>query len=58
MGNEKIICPLIEKEVDIIECIENRDCADGIILESSMPEKYTIKDNWKDICKNCQYHSL
>ena len=58
MENEKVVCPLIDEEIEEIECIENRDCIDGIVSEESLPKKYMIKDGWKDICKKCKYHSF
>lgn len=58
MEDEKIICPLIDEEIEEIECIENRDCIDGIITENSVPNKYKSKKNWKEICNKCQYHNF
>ncbi|PWN00720.1 MAG: hypothetical protein DBX37_00505 [Massilioclostridium sp.] len=49
-------CPLVDKEIQDIECIENQDCVDGIININSMPEKFKKKKKYIDICKKCQYH--
>ena len=49
---DKIICPLVDSEIEIIDCVENRD-----IKEVCIPEKYKKKENWKDICKNCEYYN-
>lgn len=48
---DKIVCPLVDDEIDIIDCLENRD-----IKEEYIPEKYKKKKNWKDICKSCKYY--
>ena len=55
--DDKILCPMVDKEIDDIDCIENRDVADGVITIDSIPKEYTLKQNWKDICKNCKYHN-
>ena len=49
---DKIICPLVDVKIDIIDCMENRD-----IKEDFIPEKYKQKEDWKEICKNCQYYN-
>lgn len=54
---DKVKCPLVDGMIEDIECIENVDCVDGIIKEDGMPEKYKVKSNWKEICKNCKYHN-
>lgn len=51
-----VYCPLIDDDIKDIDCIENRDCIDGFIKLSSMPDKYKVKDNYIDICKKCKYH--
>lgn len=50
---EKVFCPLVDENISIIDCMENRDIKDEYI-----PVKYKQKENWKDICKNCRYHEL
>ncbi len=54
----KIECPLIDNMIEDIECIENIDCIEGMQKETSMPEKYKAKENWKEICKRCKYHNI
>lgn len=54
---EDVFCPLVDERIDIGECIENTDVVDGIIKESTLPEQYKRKENWKEICKNCKYHN-
>lgn len=52
-----VMCPLVDKEIEDIDCIENRDCIDGFIRISSLPDKYKQKDGYEDICKNCKWHN-
>ena len=53
---DNIYCPMIDSEIDIVDCVENVDVVDGLIVESSLPQKYRQKEDWKDICKKCKYH--
>ena len=57
MENE-IHCPMVDKLIDIGDCIENVDVVDGLIIESSLPSEYKKKPNWKEICKKCKYHKF
>lgn len=54
---EKVLCPLIEDLIEDIDCIENRDCIDGFIKLSSLPEKFKNKEDYINICKNCKWHN-
>ena len=55
---DSVYCPMIDSAIDISDCIENVDVVDGLIVESSLPQIYKQKVNWKDICKKCKYHNL
>lgn len=57
MDDKRVSCPLVDREIEDIDCIENRDVVDGMIIESSLPDEYKRKKNWKDICRNCKWHS-
>lgn len=59
LGNIKdfISCPLVDRKIEIGDCIENRDVADGLIIDTNMPQHFIQKENWKDICKGCKYHN-
>ena len=50
MNDDMVFCPLVDKMVTIDDCMENRDIKDEYI-----PEKYTKKTDWKEICNNCKY---
>lgn len=54
---DSVYCPLIDDVIEDIDCIENRDCIDGFIKLSSLPDKYKVKDDYRDICKRCEYHN-
>ena len=55
--NEVVKCPLVDDEIEVIDCIENRDVVDQLINEFSMPEKYKKKKDWKEICNKCKYYN-
>lgn len=48
--NSFIFCPLVEREIDIVDCMENRDTKEEVI-----PLEYKVKTNWKEICESCPY---
>ena len=56
-ASNKVLCPLIDAKIEDIDCIENRDCVDGMIAISSLPDKYKKKPNYQSICKNCKWHN-
>lgn len=53
---DRIMCPLIEQEIESIDCIENADAVDGMIKKESVPSRFKAKANWEKICKNCKWH--
>ena len=57
MDDRWVFCPLVDRKIEDIDCIENRDVVDGMLVESSLPDEYKRKINWKDICRNCQWHN-
>ncbi len=57
MDDRYVFCPLVDKTIEDIDCIENRDVVEGMIIESALPDKYKKKENWKNICKNCEWHN-
>lgn len=48
---EKVICPLIDDLIDPVDCMENQ-----VLKESSIPDKFKQKPDWRKICKNCKYY--
>lgn len=57
MDDRFVYCPLVNRKIEDIDCIENRDIVDDMIIELSLPDEYKRKKNWRDICKNCKWHS-
>lgn len=55
---DTISCPLVDEVITSAECIENVDVIDGIMVEESMPDKYKVKEDWKEICRKCKFHDL
>ena len=52
-----IICPLVDKQIDSIDCLENTDIIDGFISdETHIPDEFKVKPDYKEICKNCKFH--
>jgi hypothetical protein len=61
MANEEkyprnMLCPLVDRIIEDIDCLETQDAAERILKESSLPPEYTRRDNWREICKACKYH--
>ena len=57
MDDRFIQCILVDKKIEDIDCIENREIVDGNLSEESLPEEYKTKVDWKNICKNCKLHN-
>lgn len=51
--DSNIFCPLIDAEINICDCSENRD-----VREEAIPQRFKEKENWKEICKNCKYQEF
>ena len=47
---EFVKCPLVDNWVDPIDCLENQD-----IREESIPARFKVKPNWKEICNACPF---
>lgn len=56
MDDRWVFCPLVDRKIEDIDCIENRDVVDSMIIESLLPDEYKRKKNWKDICRTCKWH--
>ena len=51
-----VLCPLVDVEIENIDCIENSDAVDGIIKKETVPLRFKKKHDWETICKNCKWH--
>lgn len=56
-GRDYVLCPLVDEHIEAIECLECRDVVDRLIMETSIPEKYKSKKNWKSLCTECKWHN-
>ncbi len=54
---DRVMCPLVDAEIEAIECVVNRDCVYGELVISCMPDEFKQKENFKDICKNCEWYN-
>ena len=55
-GPDYVMCPLVDKEIENIDCIENSDAVDGMLKKDSVPDRFKRKKDWEEICKNCKWH--
>lgn len=51
VADEKVLCPLIDKKIDPVDCMENQ-----AVKDSSVPDKFKISPDWRKICENCKYY--
>lgn len=51
-----VMCPLVDKKIENIDCVENADAADGIIKKEAVPERFKQKPEWEQVCKKCKWH--
>lgn len=42
MDDRYVLCPLVDEEIEDIECIENREIADGNLIEACLPDRFNI----------------
>lgn len=51
-----IKCPLVNKEIDIGECVVTVDVCDGVVKEDIISQSILEQKNWKETCRECEYH--
>ena len=50
-GTAKLVkCPLVDDWIQDIDCMENQE-----IKETSIPERFKQKTDWKKICQTCPF---
>lgn len=54
----RMFCPLVDRVIPVSDCIENQDCATGVIRPNAIPKEYRSKENWSEICRQCKYFEL
>ncbi len=47
---QKVKCPLVDSFIENIDCLENQS-----ISESSIPARFKVKPDWKEICEACPF---
>lgn len=52
MNELKVYCPLVDRSIDAVDCMENRE-----VREEFIPEEFKKKKIWKDICRKCKYYN-
>lgn len=52
-----IKCPIIEKEIDIGECVAVVDASENMVKKDAIPKDFYVVKNWKEICNECKYHN-
>lgn len=55
---DEVFCRMNNTVIKSYECIENRDVVDRLIAESSLPAKFKVKENWREICKACPWYNF
>lgn len=53
---EAVMCPLVDEMIAADDCIENQDVAAGMITDETMPDRFKEKENWREMCKGCEYY--
>lgn len=51
-----IKCPVVERKIDIGDCVVIVDVCDGAIKERVLGDEILEKKNWREICRACEYH--
>ena len=52
-----IECPILNKDIDIGECVIIVDVCEEMVKESVISNEVKEVENWREICKNCKYHN-
>lgn len=57
-NNDFVHCPVLGREIEGIDCIENRDIVDGNLDERFLPEGFKNRRDWKSTCRECKWHDF
>ena len=52
-----VMCPLIDEEIDPMDCVDVVDCILNPKFLKNLPDKYKAKKDFIHICKNCKWHN-
>lgn len=50
-------CDLIDSDISGSDCIIVCDVADDMLKETAIDSKFKVKEDFKEICKNCKFHN-
>lgn len=56
-GTSYVFCPVLNKKIEDIDCIENRDIVDGTLDEKFLQEGFKNRKDWKAACRECKWHN-
>jgi len=51
-GSGQVMCPLVDAKISIDDCSENRE-----VDNSSVPEMYKQKPDWRGVCSECEFQA-
>jgi hypothetical protein len=57
MVETRVKCPLVDRYIEDVDCMETANVAAGIIKDRNLADEFKKKNNWRNICKNCKYHN-
>ena len=55
---DRVRCPLIDDMIEAGDCVVYSDVANEMLKDSCIPEAFKVKEDWREICKNCKYFGL
>ncbi len=50
--NNGVLCPLVDRYIDVSDCDENKETA-----SESWPQEDRQKPGWEELCRNCKWHN-
>lgn len=56
MQRDDVLCPLVERLVEILACEDVSLAAEEMQPIRFAPEEFRISADWKTICMNCPNH--
>lgn len=54
---DHVFCPLVDIEIEDIDCLVTRDVVDGMLKESAIVDMFKEKPDWQEICLKCKWHN-
>lgn len=55
-NSEMVMCPLIDKEIEPMNCVDVVDCILNPKFLENLPDEYKVKKDFINICKQCKWH--